>query len=619
MRFASLRTDSATDASVRRRKRLAASLAVGLVFVCAGSSLTASQDDSNVAKPAPAESSATAPPLSLELPTSTPGQVEFEEAVELRMNAKSLEDLNEVVKLSESAIKSGLSPLNDKSAKLFLASAYKQRVEQSMQSLMKSPRNRAAVSKMLGEYLSDLTRSIDLDPELVDSYLLKVAILRDRQEFDEALKVIDKAIEVQEPQLESKSKSLEFRDRLAKLYVARSTLREDTNLQIEDVEKAAMVNPTDTAIVKQLLATLESQQALDGSDNTDRMIQVIDKALEYTTDSLELQLTKIGLLIRSDKKDDALAFTSKLIDQSIDDESKSTLLRQRALIHQLKGDSEATKADLNQSISLAKDSVASILLRARLSADVKNYDEARKDVDAILELDESNLDALLLRGDLAAATEDYDTAINDYRQVLARIPNGNPVREGILLKLSLVFWQSNKHSQAIRNLDQVLRSNPANWQALRLKGEICLSQGEHADAIEAYKAALSILPEEESDDLKASVMNNLSWVLSTTPEDELRNGKLALELGLKACELTEFKQAHILSTLAAAYAEVGDFDKAVEFSEKAVETGKKNDSEQVEQLEEELKSFRDKKPWREKQEVSEAKKPIIPAPVGPEI
>ena len=60
--------------------------------------------------------------------------------------------------------------------------------------------------------------------------------------------------------------------------------------------------------------------------------------------------------------------------------------------------------------------------------------------------------------------------------------------------------------------------------------------------------------------------------------------------------MTEYKLPHILSTLAAAYAETGDFDNAVKWSSKAVEIG---DKEHDEALKKELESYKAKKPWRE--------------------
>ncbi|MEY3032891.1 MAG: repeat-containing protein YrrB, partial [Planctomycetota bacterium] len=83
-------------------------------------------------------------------------------------------------------------------------------------------------------------------------------------------------------------------------------------------------------------------------------------------------------------------------------------------------------------------------------------------------------------------------------------------------------------------------------------------------------------------------------------------------LATKACEETEWKAAHIISTLAAAFAETGNFVKAREMSQKAVDvdggTGGIDD-----QLNQELQSYRDEKPWRERQEMTEAELPGLGA------
>ena len=101
------------------------------------------------------------------------------------------------------------------------------------------------------------------------------------------------------------------------------------------------------------------------------------------------------------------------------------------------------------------------------------------------------------------------------------------------------------------------------------------------------------------------VLNNLAWLLATSPEDALRNGKRAIELATKACEVTEWKEAHIISTLAAGYAETGDFETAKKYSRQSVELGSEVDDVKL-QLEKELKSYEEGKPWREKQTLEEA-------------
>ena len=78
--------------------------------------------------------------------------------------------------------------------------------------------------------------------------------------------------------------------------------------------------------------------------------------------------------------------------------------------------------------------------------------------------------------------------------------------------------------------------------------------------------------------------------------DKLRDGKRAVEMATEACKLTDYKAAHILSTLGAAYAEIGDFKTAMKWSEQAVESGSPD---QKADLQKEFDSYKAGKPVRE--------------------
>ena len=64
-------------------------------------------------------------------------------------------------------------------------------------------------------------------------------------------------------------------------------------------------------------------------------------------------------------------------------------------------------------------------------------------------------------------------------------------------------------------------------------------------------------------------MNNLAFILATHPNASVRNGEEAIRLAQEACRLTNNRIFRALETLAAAYAEMGRFEEAIETAEKA--------------------------------------------------
>ncbi len=95
----------------------------------------------------------------------------------------------------------------------------------------------------------------------------------------------------------------------------------------------------------------------------------------------------------------------------------------------------------------------------------------------------------------------------------------------------------------------------------------------------------------------ACAIDGRAWIRATGPDASLRDGKKAVELAIEACELTRWKEAYCVETLAAAYAEVGDFASAVKWQTKAIEL----EADPKERLEYQarLKLFRENRPFRE--------------------
>ncbi len=92
-----------------------------------------------------------------------------------------------------------------------------------------------------------------------------------------------------------------------------------------------------------------------------------------------------------------------------------------------------------------------------------------------------------------------------------------------------------------------------------------MKSGRTVLAMEKYRQALRLDPN------RLVALNNLAWILATHPKADVRNGTEAVKLAQRACELTSYKEAGVVGTLDAAWAEAGQFDKAIETAQKTCE------------------------------------------------
>ncbi len=97
----------------------------------------------------------------------------------------------------------------------------------------------------------------------------------------------------------------------------------------------------------------------------------------------------------------------------------------------------------------------------------------------------------------------------------------------------------------------------------------------------------------------ALAFNDLAWLQATCPKEDVRNGVHAIKNATKACELTKWQNGNYIDTLAAAYAEAGDFDSAVKRQQEAIDLLARNQQRSRKLLEAEarLRLYRLREPY----------------------
>jgi tetratricopeptide (TPR) repeat protein len=504
-------------------------------------------------------------------------EVLYQQATELKLTAKTTRDLDRIAVLCKNAIEKGLDMETESVAKGMWSTSlyqYSQQLASRIFSTKPDPRWRFFRT----EALTRLNDAIEVDPQFAEAHLLaaRLQTLPDGDR-EKAKQHAENAIEFAGDNSQTK----------AQAYLELAKLSESSDSRNKLLEQALEADP------KNQMALLAKAERLMQEDKIDEAIEELKKLVEIENSNMVAQAYLIRAYIAKEQFQDAL----KQSDEALKVEPESSVIYGlRGQTYALMEDTKASLEQLDKALKFQPDNVEALLLRAGIHLENEDYDLALADVNQTLRIAPLKR-AYLIRSYILAGKEDYAGAIGD----ILLLVEDDPGNIDFQLQLGYLCNASDRPRKAVQLFSEILKKDEKNLQALRGRGDAYLSYGKHAEAIEDYKAALEIDPE------NSGVMNNYAWVLATSTNDEVRDGQKALELAEKACKLTENKQAHILSTLASCYAEIGDFENARKWAEKAVETSE--DAEQKKGLTEELESYKQNKPWRESEDTKEAKWP----------
>jgi len=138
-----------------------------------------------------------------------------------------------------------------------------------------------------------------------------------------------------------------------------------------------------------------------------------------------------------------------------------------------------------------------------------------------------------------------------------------PRADQALSSRALVLGRLGRHAEALHDIAKAAHLQPRNESHLHNLGVILTALGRHRAAVAAYRRALELNP------ASAGTHNNIAWIMATSPDPSVRDGTSAVLHARRA--LAAVDNPAWMDTLAAALAEAGDFDQAVQVEERAYE------------------------------------------------
>ena len=263
------------------------------------------------------------------------------------------------------------------------------------------------------------------------------------------------------------------------------------------------------------------------------------------------------------------------------------------------------------------------VLRGLANAARNKPDEAIADYGKAIELAPEDERPRLLRAAMFQMKREFEKAIADLDVVIEKNPNDSE----IIATRGICHAQKGDDDRALKDFDAAVKANPKNVHGWQLRGSAYSERGEKENALKDFKEAINVDPnnaatylyrahlylvEAEPESALADLeevmrrapdlpgaANDYAWTLATNPKDSVRNGHKAVEYAKKACHETDYKHAPTVDTLAAAYAESGEWEDAMKWQQEALALAEQTHPDDVPGMRERLALFKEKKPFRE--------------------
>jgi tetratricopeptide (TPR) repeat protein len=261
----------------------------------------------------------------------------------------------------------------------------------------------------------------------------------------------------------------------------------------------------------------------------------------------------------------------------------------RGNAYKAKGDLNRALRDYDEAITLNPKEAGAYVDRALVLTLKGGRNAAMKDYDEAIRLNPKQWEAYFNRAANLREEGESTKAITD----LTEVTKLNPKFNGAYVNRAAAYIAQGELDKAISDCNTATELNPNDSEAYVIRANAYTRKKDYAKALSDLEAAVRLKPK------KVGVaLNSLAWFRATCPEAKMRDGKEAVELATKACDLLQWKNASVIDTLAAACAEVGDFDQAIRYESNVLSmSGVANDTHA--DMQKRLDLYKQRKPYRE--------------------
>jgi len=264
----------------------------------------------------------------------------------------------------------------------------------------------------------------------------------------------------------------------------------------------------------------------------------------------------------------------------------SHALTARGLMWSSTNQADKALADLNSAIELDPKATVAYYHRANLAYGKGQYDKALADYNAVIENDPEFDWAYHVRGWIYYRRMDYVKALADYEAAIKLVPTETVFYRD---RANVAFIQK-KYDSALTDYTKSIEMDPTYIVPWQMRGKTWEAKKDYAKALADFEKASQLAPKGA---YSSNYYTDLVRILAACPDAKIRDGKKALAAAQKAHELA--KGPNELSSLAVAHAELGEFDKAVDWQIQAIAAAP---NAQKEQYQVRLKLYQEKKPYR---------------------